>query len=96
MCLTRIRYFHLLIHLVDGNFARGDEEGGESSGRSSHGVVDLVKSVSVAGLMPEEVDQFKSSMATTTPMGCWSVGDMHEDFWTVINNVRTALLWEWR
>jgi hypothetical protein len=37
-----IIYTRLLVHLVYGNLACGVEEGGESSGRCFHGVVDLV------------------------------------------------------
>jgi hypothetical protein len=39
---TRIRYTHLLFHLVSGNLVGGVEECGDSSGHHFHGVVDLV------------------------------------------------------
>jgi hypothetical protein len=41
LCWTRIRYPHILVHLVGEDLADGVEEGGESFGCSSHGVVDL-------------------------------------------------------
>jgi hypothetical protein len=53
MCPTRVRYIRLLIHLVVGV-----EEGGESSGRCSHGVVDLIQSTHVTVLVLENLDQF--------------------------------------
>jgi hypothetical protein len=32
LCVTRIRYFHLLVHLVGSDLAGSVEEGGYSSG----------------------------------------------------------------
>jgi hypothetical protein len=45
MCLTRIRYTRLLVHLVDGYLAGAVEKGEEYFGRRSHAVVDIVQSV---------------------------------------------------
>jgi hypothetical protein len=42
LCGTRIRYTHLLIHLVDDDLASGVDEVIESSSRCSHGVMDLI------------------------------------------------------
>jgi hypothetical protein len=57
LCGTIIRYTCLLvhlIHLVDIDLPGGAAEGGELSGRYSHGVVDLVQSMPVAGLMSKD------------------------------------------
>jgi hypothetical protein len=62
MCLIRIRYTRLLVHLVGGDLAGGTKEGRKSSGRFSHGVVDLVKSTFITSLVSEVLDKFKSSM----------------------------------
>ena len=56
---TRIRYSRLPVHLVDGDFAGGVEDGEKSSGRCSHGVVDLGQSTRVTGLVLEDSDQFR-------------------------------------
>jgi hypothetical protein len=47
----RIRFSHLLVHLVSGDLVGEVEEGGKLSGRWSHGVMDLVLSTYVAVLM---------------------------------------------
>jgi hypothetical protein len=44
---TRIRYTHLLIHLVGGELAGSVEEGGDSSSRRFPEMVDLVQSTYV-------------------------------------------------
>ena len=48
---TRIRYSRLLVHLVDGDFAGGVEDGEKSSGRCSRGVVDLGQPTRVTGCL---------------------------------------------
>ena len=70
---SRIRYTRLLVHLVDGDLAGGVEEGGDSSDRCFHGVVDLVQST-CSNLMSEDSDQSKDSMAATSALGRWSLG----------------------
>jgi hypothetical protein len=74
LCGTRIRYSHLLIHPVNGILADGVEEGGDSSGRRFHGVVDLVQSTYGTSLVLEASDLFKGSMATISALGHWSLG----------------------
>jgi hypothetical protein len=44
LCGTRIRYSRILVHPIGDVLAGGVEEGGVSSGRHFHGVVDLVQS----------------------------------------------------
>ena len=73
LCGTRIRYTRLLFHLVGDDPAAGIKEGGDSSGRRFHGVVDLVQSTCVLGLVLQVSDQFKGSMATTSSLGRWSL-----------------------
>jgi hypothetical protein len=63
LCGTRIRYTCLLVHLVGGDLASGVKEGGDSSGRRFHGVVDLVQSTCVTVLVLEASDRFKSLTA---------------------------------
>jgi hypothetical protein len=46
-------------------------------------VVDLVRSTYVTSLMLEALDRFEGSKATTSALGRWSLGHMHEDFPTV-------------
>jgi hypothetical protein len=46
----------LLVHLVDGDLAGGAEEGGDSCGRCFHGMMDLVQSMFVIGLVLEASD----------------------------------------
>jgi hypothetical protein len=41
LCRTIIMYTCLFVHLICGVLAGGLEEGGDSSGQSFHGVVDL-------------------------------------------------------
>jgi hypothetical protein len=55
-CETRISYTEVLAHLVGGV-----EEGMDSSGRFSNGVVDLGQSTCVMSLVLEYSDQVKSS-----------------------------------
>jgi hypothetical protein len=74
LCGTRIRYSRLLVHLVSDDLVGGDEEGEKSSGHRSHRVVDLVQSTRVRGLVSENLDLFKSFMATTSTLGRWSLG----------------------
>ena len=83
LCGTRIRYTRPLFHLVGDDPAAGVEEGGDSSGRRFHRVVDLVQSTCVLdlvqstcvlGLVLQFSDQFKGSMATTLSLGRWSLG----------------------
>jgi hypothetical protein len=74
LCGTRIRYSRLLIHPVSGVLADGVEEGGDSSGRRFHGVVDLVQSMYGTSLVLEALDLFKGSMATISALGRWSLG----------------------
>ena len=70
---SRIRYTRLLVHLVDGDLAGGVEEGGDSSDRCFHGVVDLVQST-YYNLVSKDLEQFKGSMAATAALGRWSLG----------------------
>jgi hypothetical protein len=66
---TKIRYTRLLIHLVVDDLASGVEEGGDSAGRSGHGVVDLLQFMRVTCLLSKDPTQLKSLMAmTSTPM----------------------------
>jgi hypothetical protein len=74
LCVTRIRYSRLLIHLVDGDIAGGVEEGRDSSSRCFPGVVDLVQSTRVTCLVSKGSGQLRSSMAMTSARGCWSLG----------------------
>jgi hypothetical protein len=62
-------YTTLLVHLVSGDRADGFEEGGHSSCRYFHGVVDLVSSTRVPCLVLKGSDQLKSSMAMTSTLG---------------------------
>jgi hypothetical protein len=64
LCGTRIRYSRLLVHLVGGDLAGSVEEGGDSSGRRFHGVVDLVQSMYFTSLVLEASDQFKGLTVT--------------------------------
>jgi hypothetical protein len=64
LCGTRIRYSVLLIHLIGGDLAGSVEEGGDSSGRRFHEVVELVQSMYFISLVLEDLDQFKCSTAT--------------------------------
>jgi hypothetical protein len=80
LCETKIRYTHLLVHLIDNGIAGGVEEGRDSSGRCFPGVVDLIKSTCVIGLVLEDLDQFKDSMATTSTLGHWSLGACAQRF----------------
>jgi hypothetical protein len=73
ICHTKIRYTCLLIHLVSGDLVSIIEEGGKSSVRYSHGVVDLVQSC-VAILVLRDSNRFKISMAITITLGRWSLG----------------------
>jgi hypothetical protein len=54
---------------VSVDLAGGVEEDGDSSGRLIHGMVDLVKSTRVRGLVLEVLDQFKDLMAVTSALG---------------------------
>jgi hypothetical protein len=54
LCETRIRYTRLLVHLFSGDLTGGVEEGGDSCGRHFPGVVDLVQSTFVIGLVLED------------------------------------------
>ena len=63
-----------LVHLVDGDFASGVEDGEKSTGRCSLGVVDLGQPTCVTGFVLEDSDQFKSSTVTTSALGRWSLG----------------------
>jgi hypothetical protein len=54
LCETRIRYTRLPVHLVTGDLTGGVEEGGDSLGRRFPGVVDLVQSTFVIGLVLED------------------------------------------
>jgi hypothetical protein len=47
----RIRFSRLHVCLVGGDLVGGVEEGDKSCGRCSHGVVDLVLSMCIAGLL---------------------------------------------
>jgi hypothetical protein len=69
LCGTRIRYFRL----VGGDLAGSIEEGGDSSGRLFHGVVDLVQSTYFTSLGLEASDQFKDSTVTILALGHWSL-----------------------
>jgi hypothetical protein len=62
-------YSCLLFEFVGGDLTVGIEEGGESSGCCTNGVVNLVQSMCVTGLVSEDSDQFKGSMATTSALG---------------------------
>jgi hypothetical protein len=73
LCGTRIRYTRLLVYLV-GNDLVSVVEGEDSSGHRFPGVVDLVQSISVIGLVLEDPDQFKGLMVTTSALGRCSVG----------------------
>jgi hypothetical protein len=57
-----------------GDLAGDIEEGGDSSSHRFPGVVDLIQSTCVRGLVLEDSDQFKDSMATTSALGRWSLG----------------------
>jgi hypothetical protein len=67
-------YFCVLFHLVGGDLTVGIEEGGKSSGRNTHGVLNLVSSTCVTGLVSKDSDQFMGSMATTSALGHGSLG----------------------
>jgi hypothetical protein len=73
VCGTRISYTRLLVHLVGDELAGGVAEGGDSSSRRFHGVVDLFQSTCVTSLVLEASDRFKGSMAMTSTLECWSV-----------------------
>jgi hypothetical protein len=75
LCGTRISYTCFLIHLVGGDLAGGIEEGGDSFGRRFHRVDGLVQSTCVIDLVLEASDWFKGSMATTSALEPWSLGD---------------------
>jgi hypothetical protein len=51
------------------DLAGGVEEGGYSSGRRFHGVVDLVQSINSTNLMLEASDRFKGSTTTISALG---------------------------
>jgi hypothetical protein len=69
LCGTRTLYTRLLIHIIDNDLVDDFEEGGESSGSCFYGVVDLVQSTHVIGLVLEDSDQFKGLMAMTSTLG---------------------------
>jgi hypothetical protein len=96
LCMRRIRYTRILVHLVSGDLAGGIDEGGDSSGHRFSGVVDLVLSTCVIDLMLEDSNQFTDSMAMTLALGRCSLGNVHKYFLTVINNVRLAPVREQR
>jgi hypothetical protein len=77
LCGTRIRYSRLLVYLVGGVIANGIEEGGGSSGRRFHGVVDLVQSTYVTSLVLEASDHFKGSTSTISVLGASPYGHVH-------------------
>jgi hypothetical protein len=54
LCGIKIRYTHLLVHLVTGNLVDIVEEGGKSSYRCYHGVKDHVQSMHVTSLRSKE------------------------------------------
>jgi hypothetical protein len=66
LCEIRIKFSCLLI---GGDLDGGVEKGVDLSDRRFHGVVDLVQSTCVRGLVLEASDQFKGSMATTSALG---------------------------
>jgi hypothetical protein len=74
LCGTRIRYFCLLVHLVDGDLAGSIEEDGDSSSRGFHGVAILVQSTYFTSFVLEASDQFKGSTAMILALGRWSLG----------------------
>jgi hypothetical protein len=69
LCGTRVRYAHLLIHLVGGDPASGVEESRDSSGHHLHRVVDLVQSMYVTSLVLEDSGQSESLMAMILALG---------------------------
>jgi hypothetical protein len=71
---TRIRYSHLLVHLIGGDLAGSVEEGEDSSSRRFHGVVGLVQSTYFTILVLEASDRFKGSTTTISALGRWSLG----------------------
>jgi hypothetical protein len=71
LCGKRIRYTRLLIH---DDLTGGVEEGGDSSGRRFHRVVDFAQSTYFTSLVLEASDRFKGSKATISALGCWSLG----------------------
>jgi hypothetical protein len=88
LCGTRIRYTHLLIHLVGGNLACVIEEGGDLSGSRFHGVADLVQSTRVIGFMLEASNQFKSLVIrhrcygdSGSSIGRWMVQESRYDIY---------------
>jgi hypothetical protein len=74
LCGIRIGYTRLLSHFVNTNLAGGIEEVGKSTGRCSDGVVDLVQSTCLKGLVSEDAGQFKSYMMTIKDLAHWSLG----------------------
>jgi hypothetical protein len=60
----RIRYTRLLVNLV----------GGDLCGRCSHGLMNLIQSTCFRCLVLKDSDQMNASMATTSALGCWSIG----------------------
>jgi hypothetical protein len=74
MCGTRIRYIRHLVYLIGSDLVGGIEESGHSSGHRFPKMVYLVQSAPVIDLMLQDSDQFKSSVATTSALGRWSLG----------------------
>jgi hypothetical protein len=74
LCGIRIRYSRLLVHPVGDVLAGGVEEGGDSSGRRFHGLVDLVQSMYGTSLVLEALDRFKGSTTMISALGCWYLG----------------------
>jgi hypothetical protein len=70
----KIRFSHILVHLVGGDFASDTEEDGKSYGRCSYGMVDLVLSMCVTGFVSKYLDLSKSLTAATLAVGRWSLG----------------------
>ena len=54
LCGIRTMFPRLVVHPVGSDITGGIEEGGESSGHCSQGVVDLVLSTCVIGLLSQE------------------------------------------
>jgi hypothetical protein len=69
LCTTTITHCRLLIHLVGGDLIGGVEEAGDSSGRRFHEVVELIQSTCGRGLVLEDLDKFKGSIAATSALG---------------------------
>jgi hypothetical protein len=71
--LDKNKVYPILVHLVSGDFAGGANEGWHSSGCGLHGVVDVVQSMCVTGLVLQVSDRFKGSITTTFALGRWSL-----------------------